>query len=530
MDRALSGLMASNRRSASLPSHSVRRTVIPVAGPAVLVLLVCLSASTQGPPQVVRDDLTVADRERVTAILQAPTDFSKTEPFETLSGGAATFTGKADAKAFGHLSTNVPFEDRQSFVLGGALFGKLWVSSPSSTQASDGLGPLFNARSCESCHIKAGRGRPQEEDGSSLSLFARLARPAETRAEQQAVTNHQALNLPDPVYGRQLQAMAVPGLPVEGKLTIGYTERAVTLADDEVVSLRAPTYGVTGLSQGPLDAATTLSPRMAPQLIGLGLIEAIHETDILAHADPDDRDGDGISGRAALVRDHQTGQTMLGRFGWKAQNPTVHQQNAEAFANDISISTPAFPNSHGDCTPKQADCLAAPDGVQPRLGTTEAPDPVLDLVTFYARHLAVPARRNSGSPTVLQGKQVFYQTGCATCHTPKFVTRRDASDPSLSFQLIWPYTDLLLHDMGPELADGQSVGVATGQEWRTPPLWGIGLSKQVNGNGFYLHDGRARSLAEAILWHGGEATSAKTTFTNLPKQDREALISFLESL
>ena len=171
-----------------------------------------------------------------------------------------------------------------------------------------------------------------------------------------------------------------------------------------------------------------------------------------------------------------------------------------------------------------------PTGVQERLGDTEAPDPILDLVTFYAQNLAVPARRDIDNPQVLQGKKVFYDLGCASCHTPKFVTRRDAPNKAQKFQLIWPHSDFLLHDMGEGLADGQQVGDATGTEWRTPPLWGIGLTERVNGHTFFLHDGRARNLTEAILWHGGEAQSARDGFAALPKAERDALVKFLESL
>ncbi len=276
-------------------------------------------------------------------------------------------------------------------------------------------------------------------------------------------------------------------------MTIRYTEEPVTLAGGETVSLRRPVYGVADLAYGPLSAQTTLSPRVTPAMIGLGLVEAIHPADIIAGADPDDRDGDGISGRVSLTRDPHTDALTLGRFGWKAQVPTIRQQTAEAFAGDLGISTPDARRDHGDCTPAQTACLRLPTGVQARLGDTEAPDPVLDLVSFYSRHLAVPARRKASLPETLAGKKIFYDTGCIACHRPKFVTRRDTDDTALAFQLIWPYSDFLLHDMGAGLADGQMVGSADGQEWRTPPLWGIGLTQTVSGHSFFLHDGRARS-------------------------------------
>jgi CxxC motif-containing protein (DUF1111 family) len=265
-------------------------------------------------------------------------------------------------------------------------------------------------------------------------------------------------------------------------------------------------------------------------MIGLGLVEQIHPADILAHADPEDRDSDGISGKAAFVRDPASGDLTLGRFGWKGQAPSIRAQSADALAGDIGISSPEAPRHRGDCTKAQAACLAMPTGVQERLGDTEAPPPVMDLITFYSQNLAVPARRDLDDANVLRGKKVFYDLGCTSCHTPKFVTRRDAPNKAQAFQLIWPYSDFLLHDMGDGLADGQQVGVATGREWRTPPLWGIGLTGIVGGNAFFLHDGRARNLTEAILWHGGEAKKARDGFAAAAAADRAALIKFLESL
>ncbi|MBW9112380.1 thiol oxidoreductase [Rhizobium cauense] len=477
-----------------------------------------------------RTDLSAADQKRVTDVTRPTTDFSKAEQYEAMQAGAATSIDPVTEDSFSHISANIPFEEEQNFRLGNALFKKLWVSAPSSTQASDGLGPLFNARSCMSCHVNDGRGKPPEGGASATSMFLRLARPAQTPEEKDAVAQARAVNFPDPVYGHQLQDLAVPGLSAEGKMAIRYTEEAVTLGDGEVVSLRRPSYAVEDLAQGPLDPATTISPRVAPAMIGLGLIEAIPEADILAHADPDDANGDGIHGKAAIVRDHRTGNLALGRFGWKAQNATVRDQSADAFSNDIGISTPDRPDPHGDCTDAEAKCRDMPTGVQKRLGNEEAPGPILDLVTFYSANLAVPARRKASFPETLRGKKIFYQSGCISCHVPKFVTRRDSADKAQSFQLIWPYSDFLLHDMGEGLADGQQVGSANGREWRTPPLWGIGLTQTVSGHSFFLHDGRARNLTEAILWHGGEAQKARDAFASLPGDDRQALITFLESL
>jgi CxxC motif-containing protein (DUF1111 family) len=477
-----------------------------------------------------RTDLTARDQARVTAITRPTADFSRPEPFELMQGGAGTSRKEVGRDAFSQSSANISFEEQGTFKLGNAIFRKNWVSSPSSTQASDGLGPLFNERACQNCHLKDGRGRPPEGNSSTTSLFLRLARDASNAEEKAALDDHRLPNFPDPVYGMQLQELAVPGLPGEGRMHVDYREGPVKLADGAVVSLRKPTYSVIDLAYGPLDARTTLSPRLTPPMIGLGLIEQIAPADILARADPNDVDRDRISGRPNTVRDGPGGELTIGRFGWKAQTATIRRQAADAFAGDIGISTPEEPKHWGDCTAGQVKCLAMPNGLQARLGPAEAPSPVMDLVTFYSQNLAVPARRDVGTPDVLAGKKIFYEIGCVACHTPKFVTRRDTPNKAQAFHLIWPYSDFLLHDMGPDLADGQAVGEATGSEWRTPPLWGVGLTAPVNGNSFYLHDGRARSLTEAILWHGGEGQAARNRFAAAKAADRDALLKFLGSL
>jgi len=508
--------------------YRIRRPRSPVLVALLLATSPALAGSDAFP--TTRTDLTPQDLARVQAITKPTTDFSKSEQFELMQGGAGTTKKRPNQDAFSQSSANITFEEEGTFKLGNGLFRKVWVSSPSSTQASDGLGPLFNARACQSCHLKDGRGHPPEGAADATSMFLRLARDAYTDEEKAARTNGNTLNFPDPVYGAQLQDLAVPGLSGEGRMTIAYEEMPVTLGDGTVVSLRKPTYTASDLAYGPLDPQTTLSPRVTPQMIGLGLVEQIHPADLLARADPNDRDGDGISGRVNRVYDAGIKELTIGRFGWKAQTPSVRQQTADAFAGDIGISTPEVPRPYGDCTSAEEKCLAMPTGVQPRLGDQEAPPPVMDLVTFYSQNLAVPARRDIGKSEILAGKKAFYDTGCAACHTPKFVTRRDAPNKAQSFQLIWPYSDFLLHDMGDGLADGQAVGDATGSEWRTPPLWGIGLTKRVSGHTFFLHDGRARNLTEAILWHGGEAQKARDGFAALPSQDRDNLIKFLESL
>ncbi|WP_068311063.1 di-heme oxidoredictase family protein [Polycladidibacter hongkongensis] len=477
-----------------------------------------------------RSDLSEADKRKVAKVISPTEDFSKAEAFEVMQAGAATSQKRVNRDAFSHPSANITFKEQQTFRLGNGMFKKLWVSSPSSTQASDGLGPLYNARSCQGCHLKDGRGHPPREGEKAVSMFLRLSVPAKTEEQRQAMQDGRLMALPEPTYGGQFQNFAVPGLPGEGKMTIAYEDVPVEFADGTVVHLRKPTYGVSELAYGPMAEDVQLSPRVAPQMIGLGLLEAIADTDILANVDADDRDGDGISGRVSWVADAKSGEKRIGRFGWKASNASVRTQSAGAFAGDIGISSPDAPQHYGDCTANQQACLAMPTGVQKRLGDTEAPDPVMDLVEFYSKNLAVPARRNADDAQVLRGKELFYASGCIACHTPKYVTSRKADNKAQQFQLIWPYTDLLLHDMGEGLADHRPVGSANGYEWKTPPLWGIGLTETVNGHTFFLHDGRARNLLEAVLWHGGEAEAAKNHVLEMTHQDRQALVKFLESL
>lgn len=497
---------------------------------AVIVALSDTGRATEKPP-IQRDDLSAEDRVRVQKVMAPTNDFAKPERFERRQAGAATYMGAVTANAFSDPSANLSFEGEQDFKLGNGLFKKLWVSSPSSTQASDGLGPLYNARSCQRCHLKDGRGHPPSHPGdSAVSMFLRLSVPPRTEEQRSALEERSKQVIPEPTYGGQLQDFAVPGLAAEGRMVIDYDDVPVTLNGGEVVVLRKPTYSVADLGFGPLATDAMLSPRIAPPMIGLGLLEAIHPADILALSDVDDRDGDGISGKPSWVKDAPTGELILGRFGWKASTATVLAQSAGAFAGDIGISSPMAPRHWGDCTERQASCRSLPTGVQDRLGDTEAPDPILGLVAFYSSNLAVPARRAVDSPGVLHGKRIFYEAGCTRCHTPKFVTSRNAEQPEHRFQLIWPYSDLLLHDMGEGLADNRPVGDANGREWRTAPLWGIGLTETVNGHTNFLHDGRARSLLEAILWHGGEAKASRDAVVSLGPDDRADLIRFLESL
>lgn len=456
------------------------------------------------------------------------------EPGEESPGGSATTRDSIDTReAFSHFSHGIGLEGEAKFKVGNAIFRKLWVSAPSSTTSSDGLGPLYNSRSCQSCHLKDGRGRPPTANypaDTAESMFLRLSIPPQNGEHRRLLAERRVNTINEPTYGEQLQNFAIQGLDNEGHMHIDYKEEPLTLDDGTVVSLRRPTYSIEGLKYGPLHPDTMLSPRVAPPMIGVGLLEAIPEDQIRARADADDKDKDGVSGRTNEVWSAEHGKVALGRFGWKAGKPSVREQAAGAFAGDMGLSTPLVPNPSGDCAAAQPTCLNAPNGNTERDGGLEVGAKLFDHVVFYSQNLAVPPRRNFNDPAVNRGKTLFYALRCQSCHTPSFTTGKVEGQPHLSKQKIWPYTDLLLHDMGEGLADNRPEGMADGREWRTAPLWGLGLTRLVSGHTQFLHDGRARSIEEAILWHAGEARSARDGYAALSKADREALIKFVESL
>lgn len=435
------------------------------------------------------------------------------EPGEELSGGETTVF-ETSPNAFSLSARNMAPERRSTFFVGNSFFKENWIIAPSSTDGRDGLGPLYNARSCSSCHLLDGRGTPPENTTEPLSsVLVRLSVPGQTA---------DGSPFPEGVYGGQLQPKAIPGVIAEGDAFVSYEDEAGTFPDGESYVLRRPTYSFV-LARGEMAPETLHSPRVAPQMIGLGLLEAIAESDIIAAADPDDADQDGISGRPNMVWNVMLGKNTLGRFGWKANQPNLALQTAGAFLGDMGISTSLFPTQ--ECTPAETDCIAAPDG-----GGPECSDHILDAVIFYSTTLAPPARRDWQNQDVLKGKQLFAKAGCAACHTSVQHTGTLEGYPELSNQTIRPYTDLLLHDMGKELADNRPDFQADGQEWRTPPLWGIGLIHVVNGHTNLLHDGRARGVQEAVLWHGGEAEASREAFREMSGEERQALVRFVESL
>ena len=453
---------------------------------------------------------------------------------ELLPGGANTHNKSPNRFTFSHPSPTLTIEEELDFKVGQAVFEKIWVFAPSSTTASDGLGPLYNARSCSRCHKGNGRGVIEGSHSSSPALFLRLSIPPSNHQQEALLASGKLGFIPEPVYGKQLQTFAYPGGNAEGQLKVDYTAIKIDLNDNESIELQRPEYKISHLGYGPISKNFLFSPRIAPPLIGLGLLEAIDKNDILALADPQDLNKDGISGKTNTVWDEANGTLSLGRFGWKAGTPSLEQQNNAALNGDMGISSWHFPQHAGDCTTRQQKCKNQAHGNKrrdkPGLEMLEASKVMTDLLLHYTRNIALPAARNINDENRNKGKELFHAAGCQHCHQPQFVTANIAEKSTLEKQTIWPYTDLLLHDMGKDLADKRPEFQANGQEWRTPALWGIGLTETVSGQSFFLHDGRARNLLEAILWHGGEAKNAQQAVVNMNNKQRQQLISFLESL
>ncbi len=447
--------------------------------------------------------------------------------------GQGTTAQGDNSKAFSQPSTQVIESRKIDFLIGRSIFKKLWVSSPSSTQSSDGLGPLYNARSCLSCHPNNGRGKPPINGVPSVSFFLQLSVPPRSAKEKVLLSTGRLDHIADPIYGSQLQGHAVQGLEGEAVVITTYQHDLVTLAGGEVVTLHKPHYQITNWQYGKPAMGLRFSPRIAPQMIGLGLLSAIPEEAVKANADPDDLNKDGVSGKASQVWSYKKQSLVLGRFGWKASTASVYEQSALALHSDMGLSNPLFRTGYGDCTEQQKACRTAPDGRSGYGDGLEVGSKLMQNLAFYAANLAVPSPRNQGIVKVQQGAAIFAAIGCASCHQPAFSikgTRQESKSSGKNDIIIHPYSDLLLHDMGQGLADGRPVHNATGREWRTAPLWGVGLSREVNSNSYFLHDGRARSLLEAILWHGGEAKYARDRFAKLEKLEREKLLAFVASL
>lgn len=425
---------------------------------------------------------------------------------ERLSGGSQT-TFDFTSQAFSHEFEGLSDYDSDIHELGDEAFEQIFVTAPA--PVNSGLGPAYNNVSCVSCHHNDGIGVPTAGLPES-SLLIRISLPG--------IDEHGG-PLAVPGYGTQLQDKSVFGCMPECKVTIDYSNQTYSFADGEIYELRSPEYYCTDFYTS-IPGNYMLSPRLAPPVFGLGLLEALSDETILANADVNDANNDGISGKPNYVWDPYKQKVMLGRFGLKANTATLLTQVAAAYNNDIGITSYVFPNEtvHGQSQMDNLDDDA------------ELPDSLLNAVRFYVQTLQVPARRNVTDPEVKRGKEIFMNAQCASCHLPTLVTDVNVAFPQVSNQVIHPYTDMLLHDMGPDLADNRPDFLADGNEWRTAPLWGVGLFENVNYPAYYLHDGRARTLTEAIMWHGGEAENSKNYVKQLSSYDRKALLKFLKSL
>ena len=449
--------------------------------------------------------LSACDSDSPVTVASIPV-FSTSE----FSGGETTIFD-ASSHAFSIPAPNLSLAAFEKHLEGDVEFEANFVTAPA--EVNPGLGPIYNNISCINCHTRDGRGRPPEPNEKLVSLLFRLSLPK----REDSVAGKPPT--PVPGFGTQLNNRSIVNTSPEGKVKIDYTEQTLTTADGTRVHLRYPNYTLTDTYQ-PLPENVEVSPRVAPAVFGLGLLEAIPEETILAYADETDIDGDGISGKPNYVWDVVNQRYSLGRFGWKANQPSLLQQVAAAYHDDMGLTTSLFSIENSAGQPQLTESSETP----------EINDEILDVVTFYVQTLAVPARRDVDNPQVKQGEELFAKAQCASCHVPTLRTGVLVGVPSVSNQTIHPYTDMLLHDMGPELADNRPDFHANGREWRTPPLWGIGLMKRVSGHTNLLHDGRARDLMEAILWHGGEAEVSRQIVEQMSKTERDALIAFLESL
>lgn len=426
---------------------------------------------------------------------------------EALAGGAFTVFEGGRA-AFTTVAPALPDDLLREFAKGRTVFNRPWLQAPAEDRHFVGVGPLFNRLSCVACHPRNGGGfAPEAPDEPMRTMLVRLSVPG-------IAANGGPK--PHPAYGDQLNEEGVPGVPGEGRAMVRWHERREVLPGGEAVTLRRPELRFEKLAYGPLGPDALTSARIAPPIHGLGLLAAVPESDILAIAAEN-------GGRPNRVWDAGHGRAVLGRFGWKANQPSVHQQLAGAMLGDIGITSPLFPEQN--CTEIQTACRATPQPAEPEMTAGQ----LLALETYHLG-LGVPARRGVDDPTVRRGQALFAAAGCAACHRPTLKTGPHPSLEQLAGQEIHPYTDLLLHDMGDGLADGRPDFLATGREWRTPPLWGLGLRPVVTERAGLLHDGRARTPLEAILWHGGQAQAAADAVRRMPPEDRRALLRFLDSL
>ena len=510
--------------------------------------------NSQNPEILQSEVLTAGRAQTIEALAGVPMQqLASFDPQEIKQGGD-TGISITSSESYSKPSSNITASRKGSFFIGNAFFRQPWVIAPASTDSRDGLGALFNVAACQSCHVKDGRGHaPMTSDDDADSLLIRLAMPATTDKQRQQLQNSLIEKVAHPMYGGQLQDRGIQGVPAEARIAIQWTDKPVTFADGHVETLRAPTFNLTNPGYGSFDDDLMVSPRIALPMIGLGLLDQIPDADIKKQAisinknninkNSAKNDSSDISGKFNLVMDPQTGKVALGRFGWKAGQTKLITQNQSAFNEDMGLTSNIRP--HESCMPTQTACIKATTGADEQGNgkpAVEVSDEVAKFVEFYTRNLAVPHRRNADDKLVLAGKKRFYDMGCQSCHTPRYqLPKTDDDHIEQHGQVIYPYTDLLLHDMGDDLADRTIAGklppknfqvefLANSYEWRTPALWGIGLAQTVDPQATFLHDGRARTLMEAVLWHGGEAKKQQQKVLRLDKKGRAELNAFLQSL
>ena len=456
------------------------KLILPLTSITVLAIVSCNEIGTEGLPQKIEGEL----------------------------AGGETTVFLSTSQAFGMPAPNLSTKNFEKHLEGDRAFEAIFVSSPS--PINGGLGPIFNNNSCIACHPADGRAAIPDNINAMSGFFLRISMPG--------TGDHGAPN-PVPGFGTQLQHQAIYGYTPEAKLERYYEDKTMKLADGTVVTMRKPVYSIIQPYIN-LPANILISPRIGMPVFGLGLLEAIPENAILARTDPYDANNDGISGKANYVWDPVSQSTKMGRFGWKAGTANILAQVAGAYSEDMGLTNYLHP------TPSS---FGQSNG-ESNIDSLEVSREDLEFVTFYCMTLGVPAGRNFDDPQVIRGRQVFENINCTSCHSPSFTTGMISDIPEISNQIIYPYTDMLLHDMGDALADNRNEFLANGKEWKTRPLWGIGLTAITSGHTGFLHDGRARNLTEAILWHGGEAERSKNSFIALSTEDREALIQFLKSL
>ncbi|HZP93526.1 MAG TPA: di-heme oxidoredictase family protein [Burkholderiales bacterium] len=458
------------------------------------------------------------------AALLAKGDPEHLDP-KALTAGNFT-TSESGGNAYSVPVASLTAEQLAQFAKGKEQFNEAWVVAPDPGGVW-GLGPTFNEDRCAHCHLNNGRAKaPADGEEAERGMLIRLSVPGETPHGEPR---------PHPAYGDQLQNRGIAGrVPAEGRAIFHYETRQVVFADGEKVTLRAPRIEFRDLQFGDLGKDIMISPRIAPAMVGMGLLEAVPEEAILGLAREQEKSG--VHGRPNYVWDYESGKTVLGRFGWKANQPSIRQQIAAAFLGDIGATSYLFPEEN--CPSVQKQCLDVPSaskcgGQGGCTGNTYRPEVApsrLNNITFYLQSLAVPARRNPVDSEVQRGEGLFRQARCAACHVPEWKTGAKTEIAQAADLTIRPYTDLLLHDMGDGLADGRPDFRAGPRDWRTAPLWGLGLQREVSGQMDLLHDGRARTVAEAILWHGGEAAGSQESFRTMSREDRQALVKFVESL